>query len=204
MKEKLLQHAIIAIIRGVAPADVPAIIDALYQGGIRAAEITLNSDGALPLIAQLRTQYDHTMLIGAGTVLSAADALEAIAAGAQFIISPSLDVETIAVTRAQGVVSIPGAYTATEIVQAHAAGADIVKVFPASSPQYIKDLRGPLNHIPLMPTGGVNLQSIHAFKAAGAVAFGIGSALVDSKETVTAAYLSKLRDTAMAFVEAIR
>ena len=204
MKEQLLHHAIIAIIRGVQPANVPLIIDALYKGGIRAAEITLNSEGALPLIRQLVESHGSKMLIGAGTVLSASAAIEAIAAGAQFIISPSLDPETISVTKANGILSIPGAYTATEIVNAYTAGADIVKVFPATSPQYVKDLRGPLNHIPLMPTGGVTLQNIAAFKAAGGVAVGIGSALVDSKEEVTTAYLNQLSLTARAFVKAIQ
>lgn len=199
----LLQHKIVAIIRGANPGDVMDIAAALYAGGIFAVEVTLNSANALELISKLADKQKNKMLVGAGTVLNAASALKAMKAGAQFIISPSLDIETINVTKGQGVVSIPGSYTATEIVKAHAAGADIVKVFPAQSAQYIKDLRGPLSHIPLMPTGGVNISNIRAFRDAGAVAFGIGSALVDSSQPVTADYLSALTEKARAFVQAI-
>jgi 2-dehydro-3-deoxyphosphogluconate aldolase / (4S)-4-hydroxy-2-oxoglutarate aldolase len=200
----LLQHKIIAIIRGAKPADVDAIADALLNGGIRALEITLNSDNALGLIERLAGRLKGSMLVGAGTVLNAAAALDAIQAGAQFIISPSLDVETIAATKAGGIVSIPGAFTATEIVKAHQAGADIVKVFPAQEPKYIKDLRGPLGHIWLMPTGGVTLDNIQAFQMAGAVAFGVGTALVDSSKTVNAAYLLALTEKARAFSAALQ
>jgi 2-dehydro-3-deoxyphosphogluconate aldolase/(4S)-4-hydroxy-2-oxoglutarate aldolase len=201
--ELLNQHKIVAIIRGARPDDVIDIVHALHAGGIHAVEITLNSDNALQVIKNVASIFKDKMLIGAGTVLNAKQALEAIDAGAQFIISPSLDTETISVTTKQGIVSIPGAYTATEILKAYEAGADIVKVFPAQSPQYIKDIRGPLSHIPLMPTGGVNVSNIAAFQQAGAVAFGIGSALVDSKESVTKNYLDELTKRAAAFVHAI-
>lgn len=200
----LLQHKIVAIIRGARPADVMHIVDALYLGGIRALEITLNSDNALELISTMRAGVKEGMLVGAGTVLNSAAALAAIDAGAQFIISPSLDIDAVSVTKARNIVSIPGAYTATEIVKAHAAGADIVKVFPAQHPQYIKDLRGPLAHIPLMPAGGVGISNIRAFKEAGAVAFGVGGALVDSSRPVTAAYLEALAEKAQAFVQAVQ
>jgi 2-dehydro-3-deoxyphosphogluconate aldolase/(4S)-4-hydroxy-2-oxoglutarate aldolase len=201
--ELLRQLKIVAIIRGARPDDVIDIVHALHTGGIRAVEITLNSDNALQLIKNVSAIFKDKMLIGAGTVLNAKSAIEAIDAGAQFIISPSLDEETISVTTKQGIVSIPGAYTATEILKAYEAGADIVKVFPAQSPQYIKDIRGPLSHIPLMPTGGVNVSNIAAFQQAGAIAFGIGSALVDSKEPVTKDYLEKLTKRAAEFVQAI-
>ena len=166
-------------------------------------EITLNSDNALEVIKEVADAVKDGMLVGAGTVLNASAALAAIDAGAQFIISPSFDAETISVTKARGVVSIPGAYTATEILKAHEAGADIVKIFPASSPQYIKDIRGPLSHIPLMPTGGVNISNIRAFRETGAVAFGVGSSLVDSRQAVTKDYLEQLTSIAAEFVKAI-
>ena len=201
--ELLTKQTIVAILRGIKPADTMNIVQALYAGGIYAVEITLNSEDALAVIKKLAVSAGEGILVGAGTVLNATDALAAIDAGARFIISPSFEPETIRVTKAKGVVSIPGAYTATEIVNAHTTGADIVKVFPASSPQYIKDLRAPLSHIPMMPTGGVNISNIHAFRDAGAVAFGIGSALVDSREAVTAAYLASLTEKARAFVNAI-
>ncbi len=200
----LTRHTTVAIIRGARPADVIPIVQALQAGGIFAVEITLNSDNALQLIEQLAAAATGHLIVGAGTVLNAGAAQAAMDAGAQFIISPSFDPETIRVTKARGIVSIPGAFTPTEILKAYEAGADIVKVFPASSPQYIKDIRGPLSHIPLMPTGGVNLSNIKAFKDTGAVAFGIGTALVNSSEQVTAAYLAKLTQTAAGFAAAVR
>ena len=199
----LIKNKIVAIIRGARPGDVINIVQALNAGGIYAVEITLNSDNALTTIRSLVDAVKDRMLVGAGTVLNASAARNAMDAGAQFIISPSLDEDTISVTKARGIVSIPGAYTATEIIKAHDAGADIVKVFPAQSPQYIKDIRGPLSHIPLMPTGGVNIANIQAFLEAGAVAFGIGSSLVDSRITVSDAYLEKLTADAAAFVNAV-
>jgi 2-dehydro-3-deoxyphosphogluconate aldolase / (4S)-4-hydroxy-2-oxoglutarate aldolase len=199
----LFKHKIVAIIRGAQPGHVIDIVQALQAGGVYAVEITLNSTDALRVISKVAAAVKDTMLVGAGTVLNASSALAAIEAGAQFIISPSFDADTISVTKARNIVSIPGAYTATEILKAHEAGADIVKVFPAQGPQYIKDIRGPLSHIPLMPTGGVNISNIGAFRDAGAVAFGVGSALVDSSQPVTSHYLATLASSAAAFVKAI-
>ena len=200
----LLKHKIVAIIRGMQPHDVVSIANALYQGGITILEVTLNSRNALAVIEQLSDVYKATMLIGAGTVLSAEDATNAIAAGAQFIISPSLDEEVIKVTKDAGIVSIPGAYTPTEIQTAYKSGADIVKVFPALNADYIKNILAPLNHIRVMPTGGVTADNIKDYQNAGAVAFGIGSWLVNSKETVTEAYLQNLQIKAQYVREAIQ
>lgn len=202
--QQILDHKIVAIIRGVAPADVPRVAEALYTGGIRLLEVTLNSPGALTAIETLSGQMEGRMLIGAGTVLAASDANNAIAAGARFIISPTWDSAVIRTARDAGVVSIPGAYTPTEVLQAYKAGGEIIKVFPAQSAAYIKDLRGPLPHIPLMPTGGVNQENIGAFKNAGAVALGIGSSLVDAKYTVDANYLLRLTENAVRLVAALQ
>ena len=200
----ILKYKIIAIIRGMKPEDVMQVAAALYEGGVRTLEVTLNSPNALPLIQQLASTMSDKILVGAGTVLDAAEAQACIEAGARFIISPIVDVATIKKTKELGVVSMPGAYTATEIVLAHRAGADIIKVFPASvGAAYIKDLRGPLSHIPMMPTGGVTIENIHEFKTAGAVAYGIGSALVDAKQEVTPAYLEKLTAKAKQLVATI-
>lgn len=200
----ILKHKIVAIIRGVQPEDVLPIVEALYEGGVRALEITLNSPEALSVIERIMVTYGDKLLVGAGTVLDAADSEAAIKAGAKFIISPVVDKDTIIATKANGAVSIPGAFTPTEIVQAYKAGADIIKVFPASiGPEYIRDIRGPLPHIPLMPTGGVHWNNIKAFQVAGAVAFGIGSALVDAKQAVTAAYQSELSAKAKQFVDTV-
>jgi 2-dehydro-3-deoxyphosphogluconate aldolase / (4S)-4-hydroxy-2-oxoglutarate aldolase len=201
----ILTHKIVAIIRGAKPEDVLRIVDALYEGGVRTVEVTLNSPNALGVIKNLVAKRGDKILVGAGTVLDATTAEAAIEAGAKFIISPIVDIETVKVTKRLGAVSIPGAYTATEIVLAYSNGADIIKVFPASiGAAYIKDLRGPLPHIPMMPTGGVQLENIVEFKKAGAVAYGIGSALVDSKQDVTDEYLKVLATKAKQFVDAVR
>jgi 2-dehydro-3-deoxyphosphogluconate aldolase/(4S)-4-hydroxy-2-oxoglutarate aldolase len=167
-------------------------------------EITLNSPDALGAIERVVDRLGDQILVGAGTVLDGEAAAAAISAGAKFIISPSLDRATIETTKKLGAISIPGAFTATEILQAHRWGADIVKVFPASvGPGYFSDLRGPLPHIPLMPTGGVNLDNIREFFKAGAVAFGIGSALVKATPAVTGEYLQQLKTRAEQYIQAI-
>jgi len=202
--QQILENKIVAILRGVRPDAVPEVAAALHAGGIRCLEITLNSPGALAMIKDLSARMGDRLLVGAGTVLDAAEARAAIAAGASFIISPALDIPTIQVTRQLQAISIPGAFTATEILTAYKNGADIIKVFPASvGVGYFRDLRGPLPHIPLMPTGGVNLENIADYHKAGAAAFGIGSALVDGKQPVTDEYLRRLTDMARKFSNAI-
>lgn len=201
---QVLDHKIVAIIRGAGPDDVIKIAAALYEGGIRVLEITLNSPSALTAIEHLSARLGKQLLIGAGTVLNAATAKEAIAAGAKFIISPTWNIETIQAAKQGGALSIPGAFTATEILAAYDHGGDIIKVFPASvGPGYIRDLRGPLPHIPLMPTGGVNLQNISTYLETGAVAVGIGSSLVDTKQELTSAYLKQLTGRAREFVQIV-
>jgi len=176
----------------------------LFAGGIRFMEITINSPNALSVIEEVSGQMHNRMLVGAGTVLDPDTARNAITAGASFIISPTLDAEIIKTTKKYGVVSIPGAFTPSEIFSAHSLGADIVKVFPARmGPDYIRDILAPLPHIPLMPTGGVGLDNIREFHYAGAVAFGIGSSLVNAKHEMDEAYFSQLTEKARMFVKAI-
>jgi len=200
---QILKNKIVAIIRGANPADVLKIADALCKGDVNVLEITLNSPDALPVIEELANKMADKMLIGAGTVLNAVTAKAAIEAGAKFIISPNVNIETIQITKQYGAVSIPGAYTATEIVNAYTNGGDIIKIFPASHPKYIKELRGPLAHIPMMPTGGINLENVEEFKKAGAVAFGIGSALINAKQKITKEYLEQVTGNARKFVQAV-
>ncbi|ATP55261.1 2-dehydro-3-deoxyphosphogluconate aldolase [Pedobacter ginsengisoli] len=200
---QILEHKIIAIIRGANPADVLKIAEALYEGGIRILEITMNSAQPLTVIKELNDRFGDRMIIGAGTVLDVESAKKAVAAGASFILSPIVDADVIKIAKSLGVVNIPGAYTATEIHYAYKNGADIVKVFPATSPSYLKDIAGPLPQIPLLPTGGVTLENIKEFNKAGAVGFGIGSALVNTKEEVTSEYLTKLTAKAQEFVKAV-
>ncbi|MDN3655084.1 bifunctional 4-hydroxy-2-oxoglutarate aldolase/2-dehydro-3-deoxy-phosphogluconate aldolase [Ferruginibacter paludis] len=200
---RLLDHKIVAILRGMPPKETVRIAEALYAGGIRLLEVTLNSEAALPLIEELSVTFKDRMLIGAGTVLNVSDANNAIAAGAAFLISPALDIAVIKTTRDAGRISIPGAYTPTEILTAHNNGADIVKVFPAPDAAYIKNILAPLNHIRVMPTGGIDAGNIKTFAAAGAVAFGIGSALVNSKATIDEAYLTTLTNKAQQLITAL-
>ncbi len=201
---EILNHKIVAIIRGAQADDVVHIAGALHEGGVKLLEVTLNSPGALSAISKVVSTMSAQVTVGAGTVLDAEMAKAAMNAGARFIISPSLDIETIQATKQGGAVSIPGAFTATEIYSAYKNGADIIKVFPASiGPGYLKDIRGPFPQIPLMPTGGVNLTNIREFQKAGAVAFGIGSALVDTSLKISDAYLKDLTEKAKKYVEAI-
>jgi 2-dehydro-3-deoxyphosphogluconate aldolase / (4S)-4-hydroxy-2-oxoglutarate aldolase len=200
----ILEHRIVAILRGSDPSHVLPIAEALYAGGIRLLEITLNSPGAFEAIEAAAAAMGDRMVIGAGTVLEAAEATSAIAAGARFVLSPSLDEGVIRRTRDMGAVSIPGAFTPTEILAAWRMGAHIVKVFPASiGPAWFRDIRGPLPQIPLMATGGVSVSNIRDFDKAGAVAFGIGSSLVSPFASLTEADLHGLRVKAKAFVDAL-
>lgn len=161
--EQILRDKIVAIVRGAGPDDVLNIAKALQSGGVNILEITLNSPNALQVIKGLNAKI-KSMLIGAGTVLTATDVVAAIDAGAKFIISPNVNTDTIAATKKLGAISIPGAYTATEVVNAWSNGGDIIKIFPATNAEYIKVLRGPLSHIPMMPTGGITPGNISNLK----------------------------------------
>ena len=202
---QILSFKIIAIIRGANPEVVEDIAEALYEGGVKCLEITLNSSNALQLIENIAIKLDGRIIVGAGTVLNASEATNAITAGAKFIISPITDIKTIHATKELGVISIPGAFTPTEIFNAHSFGGDIIKVFPGTSgPGFIKEILAPLPHIPLMPTGGINLQNINEFKKAGAVAFGIGKSLVDTKQKVSEIYLQAITENAQKFIQSVK
>ena len=186
-KEKVLAGImaakVVAVIRMKDAARLAEVAAALQRGGVGVLEVTMTVPGAVEIIRELALTKAPGTLIGAGTVLDAGTATDVIAAGADFVVSPITDRETVGACRDAGVLVAPGAFTPTEIVAAWRAGADIVKVFPATSlgPQFFRDLRGPLPHIRLMPTGGVTLENAAEFLAAGAAAVGIGTALVDAK-----------------------
>lgn len=201
---QILEHKIVAIIRGAVPGDVLKIAMALHSGGVKVLEVTMNSDNVLEVIEQLSETMGDRMLIGAGTVLDAGSVKSAVSAGAKFIISPHLSKEIIQATKQLGAISIPGAYTATEIINAYNSGGDIIKIFPASgNVNYIKEIRAPLPHIPLMPTGGLTSENIKEFHKAGAAAFGIGTALVNTKLKITDEYLDQIAEVARRFVLSI-
>ncbi|MEP7143879.1 MAG: bifunctional 4-hydroxy-2-oxoglutarate aldolase/2-dehydro-3-deoxy-phosphogluconate aldolase [Ferruginibacter sp.] len=200
---QILAHKIVAILRGAQPQDVVEIAEALYEGGIKCIEITLNSTDALQVIESIAMKMEGRILVGAGTVLNVVAAKDAIAAGAKFIISPITDQAIISITKQSGAVSIPGAFTPTEIFKAYSGGGDIIKVFPGTSgPAFIKEILAPLPFIPLMPTGGISLENLHEFKKAGAVAFGIGKALVDTKQKIGEAFLREIITSTRAFMQA--
>jgi 2-dehydro-3-deoxyphosphogluconate aldolase / (4S)-4-hydroxy-2-oxoglutarate aldolase len=199
----ILEDKIVAIIRNVNPKDIIKISEALYAGGIRILEITMNSTQPLKAIEEVVENLGDKMVIGAGTVLDPETARLAIISGAKFILSPTVNIKTIKMAKRYGVVCIPGAYTPTEILYAYSNGGDIIKVFPATSPSYLKAILGPLPQIPLLPTGGINIDNIRDFQKAGAVGFGIGSALVDSKMIITEESLMALTKKAKLYVDAV-
>ena len=201
--EWILKHKVVAILRGVKPAHMQKVVQSLYDGGITVVEITLNSEDAIPQIANLSKEYGGRMLIGAGTVLDQEGAATAKEAGASFLISPGFDEGVVTYAKENGLVSIPGAYTPTEILRAHKAGADIVKIFPVSDASYLKNVAAPLDRIRMMPTGGINTTNIYDFRKAGAAAFGIGSALVSKADIITDAYLHDITEKARRFTQAV-
>ena len=179
---RLEQLGVVAVIRLKDPDKVRAVVDALAAGGVRALEVTMTVPRAVELIRELAPTMPEGFLLGAGTVTDAATAHAVIDAGASYIVSPVFRVEVIAACRERDVPAIPGCFTPTEILAAHEAGAEIIKLFPATAlgPQYIKDVRAPLPQVKLMPTGGVTLDNAGDSIRAGAVAVGVGSALVDA------------------------
>lgn len=201
---RLKESGLVAVIRRPKKEHIQAIATALVDGGVGALEITVDTDGALTMINELKASFGDRVLVGAGTVLDAVSAKSAIDAGADFIFSPSFDLETIQMTNRYGRISIPGVMTPTEMVDAYAAGADLVKVFPAGAlgVDYIKDVLGPLGHIPMMPTGGVTLDNVASFIRNGAIAVGAGGSLMD-KQAIREERFDVLMNTAKQFVERI-
>jgi 2-dehydro-3-deoxyphosphogluconate aldolase/(4S)-4-hydroxy-2-oxoglutarate aldolase len=179
--EGILASKVIAVIRMSDASKLTAVAAALREGGVRTIEVTMTVPGAIEMIRELAGRKEPGDLVGAGTVLDAGTASDVIAAGADFVVSPVTDMDVVKACSDAEVLIAPGAFTPTEIVTAWRAGADIVKVFPATSlgPQFFRDLRGPLPRVRLMPTGGVTLENAKDFLAAGACCVGIGTALVD-------------------------
>lgn len=202
--ERLLSSKVIAVIRLTDAEKVMRVAEVLQAGGIRAIEITMTVPGAAGVIRDISLMKPPDILVGAGTVMDAGRATEVINAGADFVVSPIMDKGMIDACRAAGVLVAPGAFTPTEIVNAWRAGADIVKVFPATSlgPQFFRDLRGPLPEIRLMPTGGVTIENAGDFLKAGAVCVGIGTALVDQR-TVEAGDWEAIADRARRLARSI-
>lgn len=187
---KIASDRVVAVIRLADPDKLLPVIEAVGKGGVQCIEVTMTVPNAVELIRAVSAQVSEDILIGAGTVLDAATAEAVIDAGARFVVSPILNPEVIAACKARDIYCAPGCYTPTEIHKAYKLGADVIKVFPATSlgPKYFKDLKGPFPYIPLMPTGGVSIENAHEWIAAGAVAVGIGSDLLDKKAIDTGDY----------------
>jgi 2-dehydro-3-deoxyphosphogluconate aldolase/(4S)-4-hydroxy-2-oxoglutarate aldolase len=168
--QTLLETKIVAIVRSPSSAELVQVARALFDGGIRAIEVTFTVPNAIRVLEQIAAELGQDIVLGAGTVLDAETARLAILAGAEFIVAPNTNAEVIQMCRRYSKVVIPGAFTPTEVVHAWELGADIVKIFPAEvgGPAYIRALKAPLPHIRLMPTGGVNLQTVGDFLKAGA------------------------------------
>ena len=182
ISSRLTAIGIIPVVRAESTDMGRRAVAAILKGGISVLEITMTVPGAVRMIEALSAEIGQEAIIGAGTVLDAQTAQACIEAGAQFIVSPALNLEMIALCGRHGIVVMPGALTPTEVVTAWAAGADFVKVFPAGAvggASYIKALKAPLPQVKIVPTGGVSLQTAAAFIKAGAEALGVGSDLVD-------------------------
>ena len=189
MLQTILESKVIAIVRGISAQGMCDLAQAMRRGGLRCIEVTFDHTGeegrqeTLKSIRALSKQFGGDLCIGAGTVLSPEDVHDAQQAGAGYIISPNTDAAVIEETKRLGLLSIPGAYTPSEVVYAHRCGADIVKLFPAGilGAAYVKALKAPLKHIPMMAVGGVTPQNTPEFLAAGAVGVGVGGNLVSPK-----------------------
>lgn len=181
IKAQIISEGIIAIVRGDFRGRLLPMAEVLIEAGVPAIEVTMNSPDALVAIKELAQEVGDRLLVGAGTVIDPDDVNQIAAAGGRFIVAPNVDKAVVKSANEAGLLAIPGAYTATEIVKAWHWGADLVKFFPASvgGPGYLKALRGPLSHIPLVPTGGISAGNAAAFMAAGAAALGVGGSLVN-------------------------
>lgn len=208
-REQIVQQiestGVVAIIRASGSGELIDVVNALREGGLTCIEVTMTTPNALEVIRAAREKVGDAAAIGVGTVLDAETARAAILAGAQFVVAPIIDVPTVEICRRYSVPVMPGALTPTEIVRAWQAGADFVKVFPTGSlgAQYLKDLRGPLPQIKLVPTGGITLENAAEFIRAGASALGIGSALVRG-EWVKARDFGAIRQAATQWLECVK
>jgi 2-dehydro-3-deoxyphosphogluconate aldolase/(4S)-4-hydroxy-2-oxoglutarate aldolase len=202
----IIEIGVVPIIRTKTAESAIKAIEAVYRGGIRAAEITMTVPGAIKALEQLADQFGDKMILGAGTVLDPETCRACILAGAQFIVTPALKHSTIELSRRYSKPIFPGALTPTEVLTAWEAGADAVKIFPASAmggAKYIKALKGPLPQIDMVPTGGVNLETAADFLKAGASAVAVGSELIDDK-TIQEGKYEVFEERARQYLEVIR
>ncbi|MDO8587460.1 MAG: bifunctional 4-hydroxy-2-oxoglutarate aldolase/2-dehydro-3-deoxy-phosphogluconate aldolase [Armatimonadota bacterium] len=203
--DAVIDCGIVAVVRGESAEPVFKAIDAVLKGGVTVVEVTFTVPGALEIIRQLRLELPDNVVLGAGTVIDAKRAADAIGAGAEFLVAPNLNLDVIRTAVDAGKVVMPGALTPTEVVTAWQAGADLIKIFPANvmGPGYLKDLHGPLPQVRFIPTGGIDLSNAADYIKAGAAALGVGGSLID-KKLVAAGDWAALTDRARRFTEVIR
>jgi len=204
--DRMISEGLIPVIRVTSAREAMGVADAVKEGGVSCIEITMSVQGAIDVIKELTQKYKDEIIMGAGTVLDPETGRAALLAGAQFLVSPTLNLDLIQLAHRYSALVIPGAMTPTEILTAWDAGADMVKVFPAAQlggPEYLKAIRGPLPQILLVPTGGVNLQNAGAFIKAGATALGAGGELVD-KNAIKENKFHIITENTRAFLKTIR
>lgn len=195
---------VVAVIRAQSSEMLIDVVGALHAGGLTCVEVTMTTPDALDVIHKASKEFAGKCVIGVGTVLDSETARAAILAGAEYVVAPVLDLPTIALCKRYSKAVVPGAFTPTEILTAWQAGADVVKVFPATKlgPEFFKDVRGPLPQVRLTPTGGVSLDNTGDFIKAGAVCVGVGSAMVTKKAVAEKDYAT-LTANAKAFLKAV-
>lgn len=184
VRERIIEIGVVPVVRAASPREARIAADAVCEGGIPIVEITMTVPGAVEVIRELTKSGSSDVLFGAGTVLNAESARRCLDAGAQFLVSPGLNVAMVELAKKEGKAVMAGALTPTEIMAAWEAGADFVKIFPCGQvggAKYIKALKGPFPQIPFVPTGGVNLSTAGEFIEAGAVALGVGGELVQAE-----------------------
>jgi 2-dehydro-3-deoxyphosphogluconate aldolase/(4S)-4-hydroxy-2-oxoglutarate aldolase len=203
--ERVHRSGIVAVIRSPSSDQIVDVATALYEGGIDVLEVTFTVPDVLVTISAVRKRLAGRVLLGAGTVLDAESARAALLAGAEFVVAPTVNVDVIKLCNRYDKLAMPGAFTPTEVLSAWQAGADLVKIFPAEvgGPAYLKALHGPLPQVRLLPTGGVNLQTIANFLHAGAYAVGLGAALVDPK-AVASGNMARIQELAAQYVAAVK
>jgi 2-dehydro-3-deoxyphosphogluconate aldolase / (4S)-4-hydroxy-2-oxoglutarate aldolase len=203
--KRVLDGGIVAVVRAESGESLVKVVRALAEGGVTAAEITFTVPDAIDVIRQVRKEVGDEIVLGAGTVLDTETARVALLAGAEYIVSPTVNVEVIRLCRRYDKAIMPGAFTPTEVLTAWEAGADIVKIFPADvgGPAYLKALRGPLPQVRVMPTGGVDLDTAENFLKAGACCLGVGGSLVEPK-AVASGDFARIRDLAGQYAAIVR
>lgn len=202
---RVFDTGLVAILRAPSGQRLADVAEALLAGGVEVIEVTFTVPFAHRVVEQVADRIGDKILLGAGSILDTETARAAMLAGAEFIVSPTVNLEVIEMCRRYAKPVMPGAMTPTEVLTAWQAGADIVKVFPSevTGPAHLKAIHGPLPQIPLMPTGGVNLQTVADFLRAGACALGVGGALAPAS-AVAAGDLTKIESTARQFVAAVK